>query len=208
MTRYRGGRSRSPAPLAFLVAVAIVFGGYYLLQGFQTFLRTGGLGVDEATEQARLIGSATAARVTRAPLQSAMTLRPTATPPPACQDFRVSVPAGIVRDGPAPNAAIVTQLTQGAMVCVLGRETNSEWYTLDLNPSTRRIDLAYMHETVIEAVNPTPTPTRTEPPTRTFTPAPATDTPIFASPTATPLLEGIPLMPGLATVTLTPEPQS
>lgn len=208
MGRYRGGRSRSPAPIAFLVAVAFVFGGYYLLQGFQTFLRTGGLGVDEATQQAQLIGTATAARVTRAPLQSAMTLRPTATPPPECQDFRVSVPAGIVREGPASNAPVLTQLTQGTLVCVLGRETNSEWYTLDLNTSTRRIDLAYMHETVIEAVNPTPTPTRTVPATVTFTAGPPTETPRIIVVTATPLLEGIPLMPGLATVTLTPEPQS
>jgi hypothetical protein len=204
MSRYRRSQGSFPTGLAFLVAVALVFGGFYIFRGMQDFFRTGGLGVDEATRQAALIASATAARVTRLPAAGGviMTPRPTATPPPECIDFRVSVPAGIVRESPGSGGAIVTQLTQGTTVCVLAREPGSEWYTLDLNPSTRRIDLAYMHETVIEAVNPTLTPTRTAPPTQTFTPAPPTST--SSAPTATLPPDSAPLMPPvLATVTHT-----
>jgi hypothetical protein len=138
-----------------------------------------------------------------------MTLRPTATPPPECQDFRVSVPAGIVREGPAQTATIITQLNQGTLVCVLGRETNSEWYTLDLNASTRRIDLAYMHESVIEAVNPTPTQSPTSPATRTPSPAPGSPIP-STEPTIDSTLraaeQGIPAMPPIL-ATVTPAPQ-
>lgn len=204
------GRSRPPSLIVFLVAVAFVFGGYYLFTGFQSFLRTGGLGVEESTRQAGIVETATAARVTRIVPAAQFTLRPTATPPPPCQDFRVDVPEGIVREGPSTTAKIVTQLSQGTIVCVLGRETGSEWYTLDMNPSTRRIDLAYMHESVIEAVNPTLTPTSTprasatpEPPRETVTPSPV--------PTIDMTLENaqerLPSMPppALATVTLTPE---
>ncbi|MCK6579007.1 MAG: SH3 domain-containing protein [Anaerolineae bacterium] len=209
MGRYRGSRSRSPSPLAFLIAIALVFGAYYLFNGLQLYFRTGGLGVDEATRQAEVIASATAARVTRAVPQAQTTLRPTATPPPTCQDFRVSVPAGIVRDAPATSGGVLTQVNQGTIMCVLGREAGSEWYTLDLNPNTRRIDLAYMHESIIEAVNPTPTPTNTILPTSTPTPEPASATPL-ASPTAETSAADIglavPMMPPppLATVTLTP----
>ncbi|MBK8020672.1 MAG: SH3 domain-containing protein [Chloroflexi bacterium] len=202
MGRYRSARSRSPSPLAFLIAIAIVFGAYYLFTGFQTYLRTGGLGVEEATRQAEVIASATADRVTRALPVAQMTLRPTATPPPTCQDFRVSVPAGIVRETPSTSGTVVTQFTQGTVVCVLGREANSEWYTIDLNPNTRRIDLAYMHETVIEAVNPTPTATQTLPATATPVPVSPTLSPSSAASTATPETD-----PGLVLPTMPPAPR-
>ncbi len=211
MGRYRRGRRGDfPAWLSFLIAVGLVFGGFYLFQGMQEFFRTGGLGVQEATRQAEIIASATAERVTRLPgggsgIAAAVTLRPTATPPPPCQDFRVSVRAGIVRASPASSGAVLTQLNEGATVCVLGRETGSEWYTLDLNPNTRRIELAYMHESVIRAVNPTATPTRTLPPTRTSTPAPPTPTLDPAlMPTLPDFVPSMPPVPMLATVTPRP----
>ncbi len=208
----RGGQSRPPSLLAFIVAVAFVFGGYYLFQGVQNFVRTGGLGVDESTQRAGIANTATAQRVTRFAPQSAMTLRPTATPLPECQNFRVSVPAGIVREAPLASATVITQFTQGTIVCVLGRETNSEWYMLDLNANTRRIDLAYMHETVIEAVNPTPTATHTLVPSATFTPEATGISPTAAAVSATPLGNpeaGLPTRAEpmqLATVTVTPAP--
>lgn len=206
----RSGQSRPPSLLAFIVAVAFVFGGYYLFQGVQSFVRTGGLGVDEATQRAGIANTATAQRVTRFAPQSAMTLRPTATPLPECQNFRVNVPAGIVREAPSAGATVVTQLTQGTIVCVLGRETNSEWYTLDLNANTRRIDLAYMHETVIEAENPTPTLTRTLVPSATPMPEDTPVQPTIRAATARPLTDpeaGLPTRADpmrLAMVTLTP----
>lgn len=170
----RGSRGRGGGPPAwfiFLVGVAIVFGIYYLWQGVQNFLRTGGRGVVEMTQQAQIIFTATAAQVR--PTSSRANL-PTSTPIPTCIDFIVSVPNAIVRENPNPNATIVTSYSQGDSVCVLGRSApESEWYFIDMNPRTRRIEAAYMHETVVEAVNPTVTPTRT--PTFTRTPTP-TDT--------------------------------
>jgi hypothetical protein len=187
---YRGRgfqRGGPPGWLIILVAIALVFGGFYLLQGAQTFLRTGGLGVQESTERAQLVSTATADRVTRMATQPTE-LRPSATPQPECQDFRVIVPNAVVREQPDADSGIVTGLTQGEIVCVLGRAGAPDWYLIDLNPATRRLDEAYMNEVVIEAVYPTPTslPTVTPAPTRppTETP-PASPTPSPAPPTAT-----------------------
>lgn len=165
-----------PAWLVFLVAVALVFGAFYLYQGAQNFLRTGGLGVEEATARAQVVSSATAEQSTSIATRAVTTPRPTFTPVPECSEFRVSVPNAIVRESPSENGRLITGLNQGTTVCVLGREEGSEWYSIDENPDTRRVELAYMHETVIEAVNPTPTPSITSSPLPTVTPAP-TETP-------------------------------
>lgn len=195
------GASGVPAWLVFVVAIAIVFAVYYLWVGVQNYLRTGGLGVVEATRQAELIVTATAERVQSIP---SLTPVPSFTPVPPCQDFVVSVPSAIVRDQPNPRAAIVTALAAGETVCVLGREGSSEWYAIDSNPRTRRLELVYMHETVIEAVNPTPTPSRTPTPLPTVTPLPSA-TPTLSpepQPTATPDLAAT----DTHTPTLTPTP--
>jgi hypothetical protein len=164
----------------FLVAVALVFGAFYLYQGAQNFIRTGGLGVEEATARAQVVSTATAQRSTAAATRSASTPRPSLTPVPECIDFRVVVNA-VVRQSPSESGAVETGLNAGTVVCVLGREEGSEWYSIDLNPETRRVELAYMHEVVLEAVNPTPTPSRTSSPLPTVTPAP-TDTPSITPP--------------------------
>lgn len=163
----RGGGP--PAWLIFLIAGALVFGGFYVFQGFQTFLRTGGLGVEEATQRAVIVSSATAVRVpTRS--DGVMTLRPSATPVPECMDFRVTAPNAVVRDTPSFNGATLTGYNAGTIVCVLSQE--GEWYAIDTDRQTRRPELAYMHESVVEAVNPTLTPTRTYTPLPTVTELP------------------------------------
>jgi hypothetical protein len=207
MRRKSGGGP--PALLAFLLATALVFGIYYIWQGFQTFMRTGGLGVEESTQRAVILSSATAERVTRI-ATSPVTLLPTATDVPACQEFRVSVPAGIVRDGPSPSAAIVTQFRQGESICVLEKAEGSEWYTIDLNPSTRRLELAYMHETIVEAANPTLTPSITPTASNTVTP-PSTVTRVptevpTRTPTGLPSPTRDPRTPNTPLPTLTPSP--
>ncbi|MBI5671240.1 MAG: hypothetical protein HZC41_24855 [Chloroflexi bacterium] len=204
--RRSGGRGGPPAWLIFLVGVAIVFGVYYIGLGVQNFLRTGGRGVLEITQQAQIAFTATAGQ---ARPTSSRPMLPTSTPAPTCTDFVVSVPNAIVRQNPAPNAAIVTSYLQGQAVCVLGRAApESEWYLIDQNPRTRRIEAAYMHETVVEAVNPTVTPTRT--PTYTRTPTP-TDTPSATPrppvrPTATPNPDATDTPPPTDTPTMTPSP--
>lgn len=182
MSSYRRGSTGPPAWLIFIVAIALVFGAYYLWTGFQNYLRTGGLGVVEATQRANLIATSTAQRSASVPT---LTLRPSFTPVPECQNFIVSVPSAIVRSAPAANGPILTSLPQGTSVCVLGRDEGSEWYTIDSNPRTRRLEIAYMHETVIQAVNPTPTVTRTPTPLPTVTAMPTLTPSITPSPAPT-----------------------
>jgi hypothetical protein len=207
----RKTRSGPPAVLVFLLAGALVFGIYYIWQGAQTFLRTGGLGVVEATARAQDVSTATAQIVTRMATIPA-TLLPTATDIPPCQEFRVSVPAGIVREGASTSSAVVTQFRQNEIVCVMGKDAGSEWYTIDLNPSTRRLELAYMHETIIEAVNPTLTPSITPTPSNTVSPPPTvtlvpTERPTRTStPIPTPTRDPRDTDTPFPTATLTPTP--
>lgn len=187
MSYRRSGSSRGW--LSFLIGIALVFGLYYIAQGVRNYFRSGGLGVAESTQQADLIASATAVQIQEnATAATTMTLLPTFTPVPVCVDFTVIVPSALVRQSPAEGAPIVTAFQQSEIVCVLGRDADSEWYRVDGNPETRRHDIAYMHESVIEAVNPTLTPSMTFTPLPTVTPMPtdtATDTPL-PRPTDTP----------------------
>ena len=212
----RNSRSGPPALLAFVLAAALVFGAYYIWQGVQTYLRTGGLGVVESTARAQQVDTATAAGfVSRATLPA--TLLPTATSPPPCQDFRVIVPAAIVREGPSTSAAVKTQFNAGTTVCVLSQDEGSEWYSIDINPSTKRIELGYMNEVVIEAANPTLTPSMTLTPSNTVSPPPTvtnvpTQQPSATStniPTATrdPRLTNTPYPTATATPTASETPQ-
>jgi hypothetical protein len=185
-TRSRGG---PPGWFIMLIAVALVFAAYYLWTGMQNYFLTGGQGVVETTQRAGVVATATAERFTQ--LESGMSDRtplPTPTPIPECMDFVVIVANAIVREEPAAQGAIITQYPEGTTVCVLGRQGSTEWYVIDQEPNRRRLVLAYMHETVIRAVNPTATPTNTHTPfpTGTFTPLP-TVTPVLSDTPETPV---------------------
>jgi hypothetical protein len=196
--------------MVFLVGAAIVFGGFYLLQGAQNFFRTNGLGVTEATARADIIASATAQRVLATPRNTANPntppggLPPTTTPIPDCQEFTVIVPNAIVREQPSTNGAIIDGLVEGTAVCVLGRDAGSEWYTVDGNPDTRRREIAYMHETVIEAVFPTATPSETLTPT--VTPSITPSHTVTPTPTLEPTETRDPRASDTARPTRTPTP--
>ncbi|MBL8153148.1 MAG: hypothetical protein JNM70_03105 [Anaerolineae bacterium] len=188
------GRGGPPAWIVFLAGVAVIFGVYYVWLGVQNFLRTGGRGVVEATQQAEIGATATAQFV---PPTDPVPIRATATPIPECQQFVVIVANARVRESPSENGAVITAYFENDPVCVLGRAApGSEWYVIDSRPQTRRLELAYMHESVIAAVNPTVTPTRTPTLTRTLTP---TRTPTI---TRTPRLE--PTIPSTSAPNPTP----
>ncbi len=202
-----------PPWLVFLIAIATVFGIYYLYLGMRTFFETGGLGVAQATERAEVVSSATArTRPTqRGGVVLGATLAPTVTPVPECQDFVITAEVAIMRAEASVNAAIVDQLPAGEILCVIERQEVGEWgwYLIDTNRRTSRIDPAYMREDVIQAVNPTltpsitwtPAPTVTDLPSATFTYTPepsltptrdprASDTPTPSpTPTPTPVLQ-------------------
>ena len=161
----------------------MIFGAYYIWQGAANFIRTGGRGVVQSTEHAQVVSTATAVQITRIATSAAELIRPSATPVPECHDFRVSVPEAVVREDASMNARPVTALRQGTIVCVLAHE--GEWYAIDMDDSPRRISLAYMHETIIEAINPTPTPSITPTPSDTFTPLPTVTITPSVEPTST-----------------------
>jgi hypothetical protein len=97
----------------------------------------------------------------------------------------VIVPAAIVRDGPSTSAAVVTQFRMGTIVCVLGQDAESDWYSIDINPSTKRIEPGYMSNVLIEAANPTLTPSVTLTPSNTVSPPPTVTNVPTQRPTAT-----------------------
>jgi hypothetical protein len=214
MGRYtrRSGRQRGGLPgwLVFLSAVALVFGMFYLWDGFQRFIRTGGLGVAESTARAAFVASATAERVTRVGIIT-RTPPPTPTALPECQAFRVSVvnaPTALVRAAPNMSARVVGAFPNETDVCVLWREPNSEYYAVDSDPTTRRYEIAYMHESVLEARFPTPTasatvtlpPSVTPPATLTPSPSVTGAPPATFTPSAT-VYSPQPTLPPVATPT-------
>ncbi len=176
-------RGSQPAWLIMLIAAALVFAGWYLWQGLQTYLRSGGLGVQEAVRQAEQQASATVIRG----LTSTVIFEPppTRTPVPECQPFVVVVKEAIVRTAPSRDARIRRALFEGDEVCVImPAAADPDWLLVDEEPRSRRIESVYMHRSLIRAVNPTATPVATPTPLSTITPKPS-DTPDPAAATAT-----------------------
>ncbi len=173
-----GRQSGPPTWFVILVGMAIVFGIYYMWLGLRSFMASG-MTVVESTRQAIDLSTATAIRFEE--LETfAPTSLPTQTPVPECQEFIIDVPSAIVRSLPSTNSQIVDTLAQNEIVCVIAREGDTDWFVIDENPLTRRLEPAYMHEDIIRALNPTLTPSQT------WTPAPTvTNTPTF-TPSATP----------------------
>lgn len=183
MVSRRGGGP--PAWFIFLLSVAFILGAYQLWLGARNYVRTGGLGVVEATERAVVISTATAVQRATQAIPTA-TLIPTFTPPPPCQDWVVTVSSANVRFLPDTNAQVVRVFEGGTTICVIERVPDTTWYKIDANPETRRIDEAYMRGDVIRPLNPTETPTLSPTPLPTVTPVtPVTLTPSF-TPSVTP----------------------
>ena len=169
-----GGRSGPPSWFVILLGIAVVFGLYYLWFGLRNFMSTG-VTVVESTQQAIERHTATAVRIQEIAVNAPSPL-PTFTPIPPCQEFAIGVREAIVREAPDTGSRIVGALKEGEIVCVIAALPNSDWYLIDDNPLTRRIDKVYMHRDIIYALNPTATPTITFTPmptntaTHTFTP--------------------------------------
>jgi hypothetical protein len=177
-----GYRSRQgdgpPGWFVFLLGVAFIFGGYYLWNNFQEYLRVGGLSVSQATTVSLQQASATAVRQVTV-IAELPTRRPTATPKPACQDFSVIANTALMRQAPSTRSKTIEVLSEGTVVCVLEGLNGDDafvWYLIDRDPITQLIETAYMREDVIHPLNPTPTPSHTPLPAPSIT-ATFTDTP-------------------------------
>lgn len=191
-------RSGPPSWFVILVGIAIVFGLYYLWLGLRNFMASG-LTVPEATQQASERSTATAVRIQEI-VENAPTPLPSLTPVPPCQDFAVRVPIAIVRAGPSTESQIVAGLEEGETVCVIAMLPDSEWYVIDQNRGTRRLERVYMHRDIIRALNPTPTPSATPIPSDTAT---ATRT---ATPSHTPPPRDLPTQEPTLPASPTPRP--
>ena len=179
-----GRRTGPPSWFVILLGIAIVFGLYYMWLGLRSFMSSG-VTVVESTRQAIERNTATAVRIVE--LQYlAPTPLPTYTPVPPCQEFVVIVRSAIIRSSPSTDSRIVDAISEGETVCVIARQPDSEWYVLDKNTLTRRLEPVYMHEDIIHALYPTDTPTRTPTATPSGTPT-ASPTPRVTS-TALPTL--------------------
>lgn len=179
-----GQRSGPPSWFVILVGIAIVFGVYYLWLGLRSFMASGA-SVSESTQQAIDQSTATAVRIQEIVL-NAPTPLPSFTPIPPCQEFIVRVPVAIVRAGPSTSSRIVEGLREGETVCVITMLPDSEWYLIDQNMLTRRLERVYMHRDIIRALNPTPRPTATAIPSDTSTPTDTATTTDTTAPTIAP----------------------
>lgn len=203
MSRHRSG---PPALLIVLIGALLVFGGYFVWTGFLSFLEDQGDITAQVTREA--VSSATAQAAPFDAQIPTLYMPATFTPLPPCQWFTVSVERAVYRECPSQSnrdCPIVEVVPFGTELCIYARvRDNTEWYVVELNPGGAYRDIVYIHESVVEAANPTPTitdtftprptisptpsleVTPTTPPSSTPTPAPASATPL-PLPTVTPL---------------------
>lgn len=198
-----GYRRSGPSPLLIIVVGAlVVFGGYYVWSGFLSFLEDQGDLTAQVTREA--MSTATAGSVFQPPAFPTSYQLATFTPLPPCITFVVNVERAVYRECPAQDnteCPVIDVVPEGTEFCVYARvSSNPEWFVIDLNPGGAYRDIVYMHESVIEALNPTPTPTAT------FTPAPTITQ--LPSSTPTPTLPPSPShTPDPAQPSLTPMPE-
>ncbi len=178
-----------PAWLVVLIGAALVIGAYLVWGGLMQFFSASGNITAPITAQAASAASQTQdqAIVLATPIPI-----PTATPVRPCLDFRVNVVKAVARDCAKLTCATLEVLyPQGALICVYGVDpTATDWYIVNLRPTSSYPDIAYMNSNVLYAVNPTPYPTRTFTalPTITLTASPrVTPTPAASSPTGSPV---------------------
>jgi len=152
------------------MAALIVFGGYFLWRGALNFFSTAG----NITAPATATAAATVTlRPTRTfevpPMNLIFGAQPTARP---CLEFYVTAVRARVRECPSERCETLAMPYQGNRICVYGRAAEApEWYEVNLYPNDPIPRSAYMHQSVIAAVNPTPRPTATPRPSATFTPS-------------------------------------
>lgn len=185
--RSPGGPGGPPAWLIFLLGVALVFGGYYLWMGVSNFIAENRLGFPTATDAAAIATeTATAIVFVQRQTQAAITPQPTFTPIPPCQEFVVVVERANVRFAPSTDSLVLEVYEADAPVCVISRPADApDWYLIDRNPQSRRIDEAYISASIVEALFPTPTPSITPTPAPTVTPVPTLTPSITPTPRPT-----------------------
>jgi len=177
---YRTTQTPLPGWFVFILAVTLVFGFYFMWIGFQDYLAGGTLAptATPTSDEISVFNPEFSLSGTATPV-------PTRTPVPACIEFVVSVPSAIIRQQPTTASAILDTVPEGEIICVIQPYLDTDWYLIDFNQRTNRLEEAYMHSDVIDAANPTLTPTDTFTPPPSVTPEPTQPTTNTPTPTAT-----------------------
>ncbi len=180
--------TRTPFWLLISGAALLVFGGYALYIGVTSFLaQSGNIGAPlTATVQNKAQQTELALQLSVTEAISVPTRLPTNTPIPPCMDFRVNVVKAKVRECAKDTCPTLELMyAQNAVVCVFGgAPAATDWYTVNVRPDSLYPELAYMHSSVLDAIHPTPRPTRTATALPTVTLIP-TAKPTKAQPSAT-----------------------
>jgi hypothetical protein len=166
-----------PAWIVFLAGVALIFGVYYVWLGVRDFLANG---INPAIPTQHVEQDLTAVFEEAVNQSGLPTARPTLTPLPSCQRYTVRVEEVNVRTGPNVESDFIEKRLLGSEICVLGFQGDTNWFLIDMDTATRRIEPGYIRSDLLEAANPSPTPapSTTALPTITLTPSHTpTDTP-------------------------------
>lgn len=154
-------RSSSPPTwFIMLIGVAFVFGGFRLWQEVQFFFREGQFFLPTATLNSRITP-------TPAPNLIIATRFPSPTPLPECQEYIVTADSVNVRAQPSTIAQVLEIIAKDTVVCVLAKE--GEWFFVDRDKRTRRLEAGYIYEPLLRSAIPTPTTTPTVRPAPTIT---------------------------------------
>ena len=157
-----------PGWLVVLIGMSLVVAVYLIWGGMMQFFSASGNISAPVTAQA-----ASAVRETQdqALILATPVPLPTETPVRPCHDFRVTVIKAVARDcAKLTCATLDVMYPQGAVLCVYGVDpTATDWYIVNLRPTSSFPDIAYMSNNVLYPVNPTPHPTRTFTPLATIT---------------------------------------
>jgi hypothetical protein len=191
--------------LIVAVGMLLVFGGYFVWSGFLNFLDDQGNIMADVTKTKQAFTTATAEAIQRSPT---IYVPATFTPLPPCQTFIVSVTNAKLRECPSTNdqeCPFREIIPYGTELCIYDRARDyPEWYVVELNPGGAFRDIVFIHESVVEAANPTPTPTLTVTPRPTISPTPSPTPQPTVIPSPTDTLN--PATPPTPTPTFTPSP--
>jgi hypothetical protein len=165
----------------------LVFGGYFLWSGLLRFLNERGDIAAPVTQQAANATDRAQAAFTESADQVSIAV-PTSKPTQTCLDFRVNVVKARVRECAKDTCTVLDDLySQGQLVCVYRPAPGAtDWYEINLRPDAVFPLIAYMHSSVLDAVNPTRRPTRTFTPLPTVSPVPTARPTRTLTPTASP----------------------
>jgi hypothetical protein len=187
-----------PGWLVALAGLFLVFGGYYIWRGVIAFFESNGNIAAPATYAVIEKQTPTLGEEDMPTIDFGAGAMPTER---SCQDFRVSVIRARVRECPKETCATLSMPSQGTKICVYGLVLQApDWYEINISPDEPFPRTGYMHTSVLDALNPTKTPTRTYTPLPTVSPVPS-PTP---SRTFTPLPTRTPHPAAPATWTPTP----